>query len=108
MNNLENEIWKDIPEYQGYYQASNLGNIKSLNRIMYVEKRLRFLPLKGKLLKPKKDRDGYLNVTLCINHKLKYYKVHQLIAKTFLKNINNYPEVNHKDFNKQNNKVENL
>lgn len=108
MNNIDIEIWKDIPGYEKYYQASNLGNIKSLDRIMYIEKRLRYLPLKGRILKPKKDKDGYLRVTLCINHKLKYYRVHQLIAKTFLKNPNNYLEVNHKNFIKDDNNVNNL
>lgn len=88
------EIWKDIPNYEGLYQASNLGKIKSLYR--------------NKILSPCKDKDGYLKVLLYKNKKRKNISVHRLIALTFLDNYDNFPVVNHKDENKQNNRVDNL
>lgn len=88
------EIWKDIKEYEGLYQISNLGNVKSLKR--------------NKLLKPIKDKDGYLCVTLYKMCKLKEKKVHRLVAQTFILNPENKPQVNHIDGNKQNNVVNNL
>lgn len=86
------EIWKDIPGYEGLYQASNLGRIKSL------------LFNKEKILKAWVQNTGYLTVSL--NNKK--FSLHRLIAKTFIENPNNYPIINHKDGNKLNNKVENL
>lgn len=92
------EIWKDIKEYEGLYQVSNFGRIKSL-------------PRKGtyaRILKPSTNKDGYLQVHLCKNGKLKTFLVHRLVAEAFLDNPNNLPQVNHKDENPQNNNVENL
>lgn len=86
------EIWKDIKGYEGLYQASNLGNIKSKNRI----------------LKQIKRKDGYYFVNLSKNSKVKPTKVHRIIAETFIENKNNYNIINHKDNNKENNCVENL
>lgn len=99
-NNKEmtQEIWKDIPNYEGIYQASNLGNIRSLDRKVWNYNK------KGRILKQNKSTSGYLYVTL--NGK-KYY-THILIAKTFLNNDKNLEQVNHKDFNKLNNCVNNL
>jgi hypothetical protein len=99
------EIWKDIPEYEGYYQASNLGNVRSLkfwnNR--YKKHYDRII-----ILKQTNMPTGYKQITLCKDMTRKNYCVHRLIAKTFLKNLNNYKAVNHIDYNKHNNKVENL
>lgn len=92
------EIWKDIPNYENQYQASNLGNIKSLDRKIWNYNK------KGRILKQNSNRNNYQYVSL--NGK-KYY-VHILVAKTFIENPNNYEQINHKDFNKQNNCVENL
>lgn len=93
------EEWKDVPNYERLYQASNLGNIRSLN---YNHTG------KIQILKMSIDKDGYPMITLHKNGKQKTYRVHRIVAQTFLENPNNYPEVNHKDENKQNNKVENL
>ena len=90
------EIWRDIPNYEGYYQASNLGRIKSL---WYGRE---------KILKPCEDGQGYLQVFLCKGGKKSVYKIHKLIALTFIKNELNKPCINHKDENKQNNKIDNL
>ena len=91
MNNIE--IWKDIPDYEGEYQASNFGRIRSLDRKVWNYNK------RGRILKQNANDKGYLYVSL--NSK-KYY-VHILIARTFIENSNNYEQVNHKDFNKSNN-----
>lgn len=90
------EIWKEIEGYEGLYQVSNLGNVKSLNK------------RKGRILKTIKDHFGYLRVRLSKQGELKNHKIHRLVAETFLDNPNNYKQVNHKDENKTNNKVDNL
>ena len=87
------EIWKDIPNYDGY-QASNLGNIKNKKT--------------GNILKPYENTNGYLQVELWKNGKGKKIVVHKIIANTFLSNINNLPQINHKDENKLNNNINNL
>ena len=93
------EIWKDIEGFEGLYKVSNLGRIKSLN---YRCTR------KEKILKHGSDKDGYLLVNLCKEGKRKTCKDHRLVAKAFISNPENKPEVNHKDEDKTNNKVENL
>ena len=92
------EIWKDIPNYEGYYQVSNLGNVKSI----------RFN--REKLLKKCVNSFGYCLVVLYKNKKRKIFYVHQLVAIAFLNHKPNRFEkvVNHKNFNKLDNRVENL
>lgn len=97
------EIWKDIPDYEGLYQASNLGRIKSLNRIDNCN-RLR----KSKILKFTKINNGYLQVQLSKNGKTQVLLVHRLIALTFLDNSNEFKIVNHINGIKTDNRVENL
>lgn len=91
------EIWKDKKDYEGHYQVSNCGRVKSLNY-----HRMGF----EKILKTYVDKDGYLTVML--NNPRKTFLVHRLVAEAFLPNPDNLPQVNHKDENKQNNNVENL
>lgn len=93
------EIWKDIKGYDGKYQVSNLGNVKSMN---YHRER------KEKLLAPVEDAYGYLVVLLYKDGKKKNHKVHQLVAEAFLSNDDGSPSINHKDENKKNNCVTNL
>ena len=95
------EIWKPIEGYEGLYEVSNLGRVRSLDRFYY---RLH----KGKVLSPTKDRYGYLTVTLNCNGKSKTIKIHRLVAQAFLPNPDNLPQVNHKDEVKSNNCVDNL
>ena len=90
------EIWKDKKDYEEHYQVSNWGRVKSIKFG------------KERILKPQKDKDGYLQVTLCKNNNQCQFKVHRLVAEVFLPNPNNYKEVNHKDENKTNNVVTNL
>ena len=97
--NGEKEIWRDIEGYEGYYMVSNLGNVKSLNYHRTGKERL---------LKPRKDKGGYLRVALCKDGKEKDYYVHRLAANAFLENSKNLPQVNHIDQNKENNCINNL
>ena len=93
------EIWKDVPGYEGYYQVSDLGNVKSIKFN------------KEKILKPRIDSHGYLRVDLFYKGKRKTIKVHQLVAMAFL---NHTPDgyngliVDHKDNDKLNNRLSNL
>lgn len=97
------EEWKDIKGYEGYYQASSLGRIRSLDRIDTSGKRR-----KGKVLKYKHDGGGYPSVILARGCKDHTIHVHRLIAETFIPNPDNKPTVNHIDENKENNAVSNL
>ena len=103
------EIWKDVPNYEGLYQVSNLGNVKSLDK--YVNSGIKnntSVKRKGQLLKQSLKKNGYLQVTLTHNNIRKYIGVHRLVAQTFIPNPNNLPVVNHKDENPLNNCVNNL
>ena len=91
------EIWKDIAGYEGLYQVSNLGRVKRY-----------YKNSKEKILKPRSNKDGYLRVVLYKEGKSKQYLVHRLVAQAFIPNPDNKPQVNHKDEDKTNNKVENL
>lgn len=107
IEDLENEIWADIPGYEGYYQISNKGRVKSLPRwIHYSDGRVYFYD--GVILKNKHDHGGYCAVELTINTNLETRKVHRLVAEAFIPNPDNLPQVNHKDENKDNNSVKNL
>lgn len=96
---MEEEIWKDIPGYEGVYQVSTFGNVDSLN-YNHTGKRARRIPRTG--------RGGYLYLNLHKNGKTKTMKIHRLVALAFLPNNENLPQINHKDENKANNRVENL
>lgn len=93
------EIWKFIDGYNDRYQVSNLGRIKSLNWHNEGYERL---------MVPQKDKKGYLRVILCKDKKGHPNKVHRLVAKAFILNPENLPQVNHKNENKEDNRVSNL
>lgn len=101
------EIWKDIPGYEGSYQASTKGKIRGLNRIC-LSKNGSFRTVSNKILTPKIDRYGYYELHLSLKNIRIHFKIHILIAKTFISNPKNKPQVNHKDGNKLNNKISNL
>lgn len=94
MDNLQNEIWKDIPNYEGLYRISNYGRIFMINR--------------NRLKAFGDNMRGYYHVSLTKNGVQKIYKVHRLVATLFVENPNNKPQVNHKDGVKTNNFFENL
>lgn len=96
------EIWKDIEEFEGLYQVSNFGRVKSFRQSS------RFGKPKEFILKPTLINSGYHVVTLYSKNKRKKIQVHRLVAITFIPNPENFPCVNHKDENKLNNNLENL
>ena len=100
------EIWKNIKGYENLYEVSNYGNVRSLDHYRNNNNGIAFQ--KGKILKPGIQNTGYASVVLSKEGKTKCYKVHRLVAETFIPNTNNYKCVNHKDENKLNNMVENL
>ena len=101
------EEWKSIPGYEGLYEVSNLGRVKSLE-ISYTRKNGIMDHKPEIILSPKNNGTGYFMVCLYKNKTHKYYLIHRLVALTFLPNPDNLPCVNHKDEDKTNNKVDNL
>ena len=106
------EIWKDIHEYEGYYQVSNKGNVRSLDRYVVANNKGGTKLLKGRSMKltQTKGRDGhgYMAVNLRKNGTSKVKLVHILVAEAFLPNLDKLPTVNHIDGDKTNNNVNNL
>ena len=92
----EEEIWCPIKGYEGLYEVSDQGRVKSIG---YGDDRI---------LKSVIDKGGYLKVCLCKNGEREWCRIHRLVAKTFIPNPDNLPEVNHKDEDKENNYVQNL
>lgn len=102
-----NEIWKDIEGFEEAYQVSNLGNIRSKNRVI-VDKLNRRRHEKSQPIKLKKDRDGYVTFNAKYCGKNKMLKVHREVAKCFVDNPNNYPCIDHIDGVRNNNLYTNL
>ena len=103
----QEEIWKDILGYEGFYQVSNLGRVRSVDRIVKgcfgsIQHK------KSVILAPAINTAGYYSVALTKNAKGKTFRVHRLVAEAFIPNLGNYPIINHKDENKLNNNVKNL
>ena len=99
MEIFDNEIWKDIPNYEGIYQASNMGRVKSLKRPY---------GLKEKFLKPKLTRNGYYLIKLYKNSKARFYYVHRLVWEAFNGQIPEGLQVNHINEIKSDNRLSNL
>lgn len=98
--------WKDIPEYEGYYQASRCGQIRSVDRIVET-RRGHFKNLKGRILSPG-DNGRYLQVQLFKQNRQKAFTVHKLITLTWIGLCPEGMEVCHGHLGKRNNSVENL
>lgn len=99
--------WKDIQGYEGLYQISNDGDVKSCDKIVICSDGCKRF-IKSKLLKSFKQNSGYYFVDLTKNHNTKNFLIHRLVATAFINNPLKYKEVNHKDGNKGNNNVNNL
>lgn len=103
------EIFRDIKGFEGYYQVSNHGRVKSLSRYVKHSKGGNRL-VKGRVLKSSVNSAGYCLIVLCVNRKKKPMNIHQLVAMAFLGHVpcGNSLVVNHKDFDRTNNHVSNL
>jgi len=101
------EEWRDIQGYEGYYQVSSEGRVRSLDRVVdhsvYGKQ-----PIKGKILKSKPGNHGYLSVMFCKKNKRKRHSIHRLVAAAFIPIINDKPWTNHRNGIKIDNRVENL
>lgn len=101
------EIWKDIMGYEGYYQVSNLGNVRSLDRVITYSNGSNVLT-KGKVMAQNVCGRGYKQIHLKMNGKRKPFNVHRLVAQAFIPNPNNLPQINHINEDKTDNRVDNL
>jgi len=99
---MRKEIWKDVKGYEGLYQVSNLGRVKSLPRETSNACR------KGRILKQFKNRDGYVVVSIYKNAKIKTKTVHRMIADVFIKEEKGKDQINHINGIKHDNRIENL
>lgn len=99
---MEEEIWKPVKGFEGIYEVSSLGRVRSLPRDKFQQGCIHHY--KGRVLKPFRDTVGYLYVDLS----QKAFPVHRLVANAYIPNPNKYSEINHKDENKKNNRVDNL
>ena len=104
-----NELWKPVKYYEGSYEISNYGRVKSIERTVYKQDGVTVCGhIKEHYVTQHDNGHGYLFVNLWKNNKSKREYVHRLVALTFIDNPDNLPQVNHKDEDKQNNCVENL
>ena len=106
------EIWKDIPKYEGYYQISNKGQVRSVTRFVFRGESKNGVAINqrvdGRPLSVNKTKNGYLTVVLNKDGHQKRMLVHRIVAMSFIPNPLGLPEINHKDGNRTNDKVDNL
>lgn len=103
---LKLEVWKAIPDFEGYYEASTLGRIRSVDRDVKLSNG-QIRHYKGRIIIPHLSNRGYMLLSLYVKGKEYKFSVHSLVVKTFLGNPEGM-EVNHKDENKVNNRLHNL
>jgi len=110
MGRLVKEIWKDIQDFEGYYQVSNKGRVRSVDRVVEAVRLGKpwFRTIRGRILKQKLNKHGYFVVGLSIKSRTKTFTVHRLVAQSFCKKSKDYNVVNHIDGNKENNSSDNL
>ena len=107
---MKKEYWKPVVGYEGLYEISNWGRVKSLKRLVKIHNKWGecYITINEKILKKRIDKYGYERVMLCKHGKSKLKQVHRLVAEAFIPNPYNLPQVNHKDEDKQNNHYLNL
>ena len=98
--NIKKEVWKDVEGYEGFYQISNLGRVKSLKQKSFSREKIMKIIVNPKF--------GYAQLNFRVDNKIKCFKIHRLVAIAFIPNPENKPDVNHIDGNKLNNCVTNL
>lgn len=108
VENLPHEVWRDVVGYEGQYKVSSLGRVKRIPTTR-VRKDGKPYEIAGEILVSQHEiKKGYLRVCLGKKSLVKHFLVHRLVADAFIPNPNNLPQVNHKNSNKQDNRVENL
>jgi hypothetical protein len=111
LNENSKEIWRDVVGYEGLYQVSSMGRVKSLERKIYhksLKRKIYHKIYPEKILVQRKDKDDYFRVNLSSHGKTKTYRVNRLVAEAFIPNRDNLPVVDHIDSNRTNNRVTNL
>lgn len=103
----EKEVWRDVVGYEGLYQVSNIGRVKSLQRIIHLTNG-KILTIKERIKNISCNNNGYLMATLCKGGICGKYLVHRLVAQAFIPNPQNKPDIDHIDTDKSNNIVGNL
>ena len=106
MENLFNEIWKPVKGFEGLYEVSSLGNVRSVDKYLMFGNQ--YCLFKGKPKKVYHKSDGYLRANLSKNNKSKNYSVHRLVAEAFIPNPSNLPCIDHINTIRDDNRVENL
>ena len=101
------EVWQDIPGYEGLYQVSTYGRVKSLDHYVSNNHRNGLSLKKGRILEPQKYK-GYRSICFSKDSVVRRFQIHRIVANVFIPNFNGYPIINHIDVNPSNNRVENL
>jgi len=102
------EIWHPCAGYETHYEVSNLGNVRSIERMVNNRLNTGLRKSPQKVLKQGKSKSGYYIVSFCVDGVKSNQTVHRLVARAFIANESNKPQVNHKDGNKLNNHLDNL
>lgn len=102
------EIWHPCAGFETHYEVSNLGNVRSIERMVNNRLKTGLRKSPQKILKASKSKSGYYIVSFCVDGVKSNQTIHRLVARAFIANELNKPQVNHKDGNKLNNHVNNL
>lgn len=105
-----NEIWKPVKGFEGFYEVSNLGRVRSLDRVVSYERfgKIQRKPVPGIVLKAIKCHNGYLHANLKNGSNKRNCAIHRLVAEAFIPNPDKLPIINHINENKEDNRAKNL